>query len=68
MELNAVIDKRRTSRERTDRDVDFEIIKRIIEAGRMTPCFIGTGRPKEDERILAQCEANPDRQIHMGAW
>lgn len=39
MEFNSVIDKRRTSREWTDRDVDFEIIKRIIEAGMKAPSW-----------------------------
>ncbi len=30
MEFNEVIDRRRTSREWTDRDVAFEVIKRIL--------------------------------------
>lgn len=33
MEFNEVINKRRTSREWTDREVDFDVIKRIIGAG-----------------------------------
>ena len=33
MEFNEVIEKRKTSRERTDKEVDFEAIKRIIAAG-----------------------------------
>ena len=33
MEFNEVINKRRTSREWTDREVDFDAVKRIIEAG-----------------------------------
>lgn len=39
MEFNAVINKRRTSREWTNKDVDFEIIKRIIEAGMKAPSW-----------------------------
>ena len=39
MEFNEVIDKRRTSREWTDRDVDFEVIKRIIGAGMKAPSW-----------------------------
>ena len=33
MEFNEVIDRRRTSREWTDKEVAFEVIKRIIEEG-----------------------------------
>lgn len=33
MEFNEVINKRKTSREFTDKEVDFEAIKRILEAG-----------------------------------
>lgn len=136
MEFNAVINKRKTSREWTDREVKFDTIKRIIEAGMkapswdhyrnwqfivlhtkeekknafsyakfianrfdlsreglgyslriplnkehnivleklgvpagwMTPCFIGIGYPKEDERILEQYDTKPDKHIHLGAW
>lgn len=39
MEFNEVIDRRRTSREWTDRDVAFEVIKRIIEAGMKAPSW-----------------------------
>lgn len=39
MEFNEVIDRRRTSREWTDRDVDFEVIKRIIGAGMKAPSW-----------------------------
>lgn len=39
MEFNEVIDKRRTSREWTDREVDFETIKRIIGAGMKAPSW-----------------------------
>ena len=39
MEFNEVINKRRTSREWTDREVDFEAIKRIMEAGMKAPSW-----------------------------
>lgn len=39
MEFNEVINKRKTSREWTGRDVDFEVIKRIIEAGMKAPSW-----------------------------
>lgn len=37
MEFSEVVDKRKTSREWTKKDVDFEVIKRIIEAGMKAP-------------------------------
>lgn len=39
MEFSEVIDKRKTSREWTKKDVDFEVIKRIIEAGMKAPSW-----------------------------
>ena len=39
MEFNEVIDRRRTSREWTDKEVAFEVIKRIIEAGMKAPSW-----------------------------
>ena len=39
MEFNEVIKKRRTSREWTDKEVDFKIIKRILEAGMKAPSW-----------------------------
>lgn len=39
MEFNEVINKRKTSREWTDQDVDFEAVKRIIEAGMKAPSW-----------------------------
>lgn len=39
MEFNKVINKRKTSREWTDREVDFDTIKRIIEAGMKAPSW-----------------------------
>ena len=37
MEFNEVITQRKTSREWTDKEVDFEAVKRIIEAGMKAP-------------------------------
>ena len=37
MEFNQVINQRKTSREWTDREVDFEAIKRLLEAGMRAP-------------------------------
>ena len=34
----------------------------------MTPCFIGIGHPREDERILTQYDPTPDTHIHMEKW
>ena len=39
MEFNAVINKRKTSREWTDREVEYDTIKRIIEAGMKAPSW-----------------------------
>ena len=39
MEFNEVIDRRRTSREWTDKEVALEVIKRIIEAGMKAPSW-----------------------------
>lgn len=39
MEFSEVIDRRKTSRQWTDRDVDFEVIKRIIGAGMKAPSW-----------------------------
>lgn len=39
-----------------------------VPQGYMTPCFIGVGYPKEDERILEQYDSRPAGHIHMGAW
>lgn len=37
MELYEAINKRKTTREFLDREVDFEVIKRILEAGNKAP-------------------------------
>lgn len=39
MEFNEVIDRRRTSREWTNREVSFEVIKRIMESGMKAPSW-----------------------------
>lgn len=39
MDFNEVINRRKTSREWTDRDVEFEVIRRIIEAGMKAPSW-----------------------------
>ena len=39
MEFNEVINKRKTSREWTDRAVEYDTIKRIIEAGMKAPSW-----------------------------
>ena len=39
MEFYEVINKRRTTREFLDKDVDFEVIKRILEAGNKAPTW-----------------------------
>lgn len=39
-----------------------------VPHGWMTPCFIGVGYPKEDERVLEQYDSSPDGHIRMGGW
>ena len=39
MELYEAVNKRRTSREWLDKDVDFEVIKRILDAGNKAPTW-----------------------------
>lgn len=39
MEFYDVVNKRRTSREFLDKDVDFDKIKRILEAGNKAPTW-----------------------------
>ena len=39
MEFYDVINKRRTTREFLDKSVDFEVIKRILEAGNKAPTW-----------------------------
>ena len=78
MEFYEVIDKRRTVREFLDRDVDFEVIKRILEAAYKAPTwnhnrnwhYIILKTPEEKEAILeyAKREAgkfNEERYLNM---
>ncbi|GAA0265668.1 hypothetical protein GCM10008922_25990 [Faecalicatena contorta] len=51
-----------------NKEHDIVIEKLDVSKGWMTPCFIGVGYPKEDERVLKQYDSNPDSHIHMGAW
>lgn len=45
------------------------VLERLgVPQGWMTPCFIGVGYPKEDERVLEQYDASPDSHIRMGKW
>lgn len=68
MELYETIDKRRTVREWEDKDVDFEIIKRIIGAGLKAPThnhlreweFIILHSPEEKEKALQFAKAWAD--------
>lgn len=39
MEFYEVINKRRTTRQWLDKDVDFDAIKRILEAGNKAPTW-----------------------------
>ena len=39
-----------------------------VPKGWMTPCFIGIGRPKPDERLPEQYGTSPEGHIHLGAW
>ena len=50
-----------------NREHDVVLEKLGVPSGWMTPCFIGIGYPKPDERVLEQCSSNPDGHIHMGA-
>ena len=51
-----------------NREHDIVLEKLGVPGGWMTPCFIGVGYPKEDERILEQYDSSPDGHIHMGGW
>lgn len=39
-----------------------------VPKGWMTPCFIGVGHPKPDERLPEQYGTSPEGHIHLGAW
>ena len=51
-----------------NREHDIVLEKLGVPGGWMTPCFIGVGYPKEDERILEQYDSSPDGHIHTGGW
>ncbi|QQF52148.1 nitroreductase family protein [Campylobacter fetus subsp. venerealis] len=51
-----------------NREHDVVLEKLGVPNGWMTPCFIGIGYPKPDERVLKQCSTNPEGHIHMGSW
>ncbi len=51
-----------------NREHDITLEKLGVPKGWMTPCFIGIGYPREDERVLQQYDTKPDNNIHMGGW
>lgn len=51
-----------------NKEHDITLEKLDVPKGWMTPCFIGIGYPKEDERVVEQYGTKPDKQIHMGKW
>lgn len=77
MDFNKVINRRRISREWTDREVDFETIKRILEAGMKAPSwdhyrnwqFIVLHEQEGKERAFAYAKAVAKRYAdHLGGW
>ena len=71
MEFNKVIDKRKTSREWTDQEVNFDAIKRILAAGTKAPSwahyrnwqFIVLHEREDKERAFAYAEAVVKRYV-----
>ena len=71
MEFNEVINKRKTSREWADKEVDFEAIKRILEAGMKAPSwdhyrswqFIVLHERADKERAFAYAKAVAKRYV-----
>ncbi len=71
MEFHKVINQRKTSREWTDREVDFEAIKRILEAGMKAPSwdhyrswqFIVLHEHEDKERAFAYAKAVAKRYV-----
>ena len=71
MEFNEVINQRKTSREWTDKEVDFEAIKRILEAGMKAPSwdhyrswqFIVLHEREDKERAFAYAKAVAKRYV-----
>ncbi len=78
MEFYEAIDKRRTTREFSDKEVDFEAIKRILQAGNKAPTwnhnrnwqFIVLRTDEEKEYAFAHAKSvadkfNADRYLNM---
>ena len=71
MEFYKVIDQRKTSREWTDKEVDLEVIKRILEAGMKAPSwdhyrnwqFIVLHERVDKERAFAYAKAVAKRYV-----
>lgn len=71
MEFYKVIDQRKTSREWTDKEVDLEVIKRILEAGMKAPSwdhyrnwqFIVLHEREDKERAFAYAKAVAKRYV-----
>ncbi len=49
-----------------NREHDVVLKELGVPQGRMTPCFIGVGHPKEDEQVPEQYSTSPDGHIHLG--
>ena len=78
MEFYKVINQRRTTREFLEKEVDFEVIKRILEAGNKAPAwdhnrnwqFIVLRTDEEKEYAFSEAKAiadqfNADRYLNM---
>lgn len=71
MDFNEVINRRKTSREWTNREVDFETIKRILEAGMKAPSwdhyrnwqFIVLHEQEDKERAFAYAKSVAKRYV-----
>ncbi len=71
MDFNEVINRRKISREWTDREVDFETIKRILEAGMKAPSwdhyrnwqFIVLHEQADKERAFAYAKSVAKRYV-----
>ena len=51
-----------------NKEHDIVLEKLGVPQGWMTPCFLGIGYPREDERVLEQYDSSPEGHIHMGGW
>ena len=70
MEFYDVINERRTTREFLNKDVDFEVIKRILEAGNKAPTW---DHNRNWQFIILRTDEekeypNVDEQIRFGRW